>query len=657
MAQFDKDGHLIVKGNQYQVGELTNKLILMQGEELVEFLKRVGLNIPRKLRMGVLKNVLRQSVEKTIEERKSLADEMGYRLTWFSRYTDSQLVNLLEWYKSPSLSKKYLEEIWVALLAYMVDKGVSEADLHQLFTDALNLEESPLPSTKQFNQELEDVLYDEKDEIDGVTQAAFRPVTYKASTLTELRAIGDKFDAPIPKRLRKQEVLDIILVKLKERGTLTAELEAKLSGQNILLLERYAKDNDIKVSTELKKEEIIEYILANAKETREVYFVPSSSAVYEQQVEEVEESFTTEPQIVIEEPVVEEVVQEEIMVEEPVNEVVEEKVKVVERVEYKEVIQGVDYKPEFERLAKAFETLANAFEKKEFTVNINPIVNIDQVPTETKVVDNSKLIKELLMDDEDFSFASTQTVEQVVGNTIVKESELSTEVKQEIEEEILEPVVVGKKFTISKRGSVLAGLFAVLSGLVWLAFAIVMLPIEGLNQQATIQEYITFFDLSQFNTWIYVGAGALLAVFNFIISRFLFKRKIGRGALVFFGLISLVSGFGITGLIMLLASFGKAKPILAAHPKDGVGRIVEAINNLGTKMGVSNKPAQGKKAGKTVLLIVFFILFIAMLIFMILFGIWRLEFTLGYENIEMLNLGAWLRDTIIIPIFGSAHHG
>ena len=42
-----------------------------------------------------------------------------------------------------------------------------------------------------------------------------------------------------------------------------------------------------------------------------------------------------------------------------------------------------------------------------------------------------------------------------------------------------------------------------------------------LNQQATIQEYITFFDLSQFNTWIYVGAGALLAVFNFILSRFL----------------------------------------------------------------------------------------------------------------------------------------
>src|SRR5690606_13711870 len=119
---------------------------------------------------------------------------------------------------------------------------------------------------------------------------AFRPVLYKASTLTELRTIGEKYNAPIPKRLKKNEMLDIILKKLQERGELTKELEEKLRNQNIILLERYAKDHDIKVSTELKKEEIIEFILSNAKETKASYYIPSSSAVYEKQVEEVEES-------------------------------------------------------------------------------------------------------------------------------------------------------------------------------------------------------------------------------------------------------------------------------------------------------------------------------------------------------------------------------
>ena len=48
------------------------------------------------------------------------------------------------------------------------------------------------PLTLDFNKALNAVLYDENGEIDGVTQAQFRPVTYKATTLTELRGIGEK---------------------------------------------------------------------------------------------------------------------------------------------------------------------------------------------------------------------------------------------------------------------------------------------------------------------------------------------------------------------------------------------------------------------------------------------------------------------------------
>src|SRR5690606_22219941 len=191
----------------------------------------------------------------------------------------------------------------------------AEADLLRLFEQAeADAKAKQVVSSNEFNTALDKVLFDEHNEIDGVSQEAFRPVLYKASTLTELRTIGDKFNAPIPKRLKKNEMLDIILKKLQERGELTKELEEKLRNQNIILLERYAKDHDIKVSTELKKEEIIEFILSNAKETKETYYVPSSSAVYEKQVDEVEESVKVEPVVVVQEKIVEQQ-------PEPVNEV------------------------------------------------------------------------------------------------------------------------------------------------------------------------------------------------------------------------------------------------------------------------------------------------------------------------------------------------
>src|SRR5690606_7731234 len=156
--------------------------------------QEIGLSIPRKLRMGILKNLLREPVLQTIEERKTLADEIGYRLTWFSKFTDSQLVNLLERYKSPSLSHKYLEDFWNVVLPYLVEKGVGELDLFKLFTQArVDQKAGVLPSTKDFNKALNPVLFDDADEIDGLTQEAFRPVVYKSSTLTELREIGDKY--------------------------------------------------------------------------------------------------------------------------------------------------------------------------------------------------------------------------------------------------------------------------------------------------------------------------------------------------------------------------------------------------------------------------------------------------------------------------------
>src|SRR5690606_15107192 len=95
------------------------------------------------------------------------------------------------------------------------------------------------------------------------------------------------------KDVKRNEVIVNIMNKLNERDELNKELQNKLESQNILFLKRYAKDHDIKVSTELKKEEIIEFILSNAKETKAAYYVPSSSAVYEANPEDVKEVEST----------------------------------------------------------------------------------------------------------------------------------------------------------------------------------------------------------------------------------------------------------------------------------------------------------------------------------------------------------------------------
>ena len=80
-----------------------------------------------------------------------------------------------------------------------------------------------------------------------------RPVLYKSSTLVEIRELGSKYGVEVPKRLKKNQLADIIIAELKDRGLHTDAEEAKVRSMSILVLQRYAIDNDIKASTELKK--------------------------------------------------------------------------------------------------------------------------------------------------------------------------------------------------------------------------------------------------------------------------------------------------------------------------------------------------------------------------------------------------------------------
>ncbi|MBE0700110.1 MAG: hypothetical protein IH571_00330, partial [Acholeplasmataceae bacterium] len=139
------------------------------------------------------------------------------------------------------------------------------------------------------NREIKNLFFDSYGRIDGLTQAKFRPVLFKSATLSEVRDLGSKYGVEVPRRLKKSELADIIIKELTDRKQHTNILEQEIRGMSVLVMQRFAIDHDIKASTELKKEEIIEYILANAKETKEAYFVPDSKEVYEKEVSEVAE--------------------------------------------------------------------------------------------------------------------------------------------------------------------------------------------------------------------------------------------------------------------------------------------------------------------------------------------------------------------------------
>ncbi len=571
MALFDREGQLTVKDESFNVGELIRNLTYISGSYFAQFLQEIGLSIPRKLRMGILKNLLREPVQQTIEERKTLADEVGYRLTWFSRFTDSQLVNLLEWYKSPSLQHKYLEDFWTVVLPFLVEKGVSELDLYKLFTRAkIDEKAGILPTTKEFNKALNVVMFDDEGEIDGLSQEAFRPVVYKSSTLTELREIGEKFNAAVPKRLKKNEVLDVILKKLNERGELTKDLQNKLESQNILLLERYAKDHDIKVSTELKKEEIIEFILSNAKETKAAYYVPSSSAVYEANPEDVKEVESTPmPVFVAPEP-----------------------------------IQGasvtvVDTRQQLDQIARQIEKLTEIMSQKTFEVVVNvPPLEQPQITIEAPVAQMSD---------------NTAKVVENPENSLIQE--LLKDQPNDIESVTDLLVDDHKKFIKTgpmKRGlQITTGILSILLGLVYAAaVALAYFMPTLLTDYGLPAEYIA----DPLRMYASIGLGvlsllALVAGFRFM------SKKASRKEVRVWSVFSLFTGLIIVGIL----GFITVSSVKKAKVKEESEEVKSDIEKLAE---VISKKSKSKKGSGSALLTFFgWLSFILLLLIAVVVGL------------------------------------
>ncbi|MBU1143797.1 MAG: hypothetical protein KKH92_09180 [Firmicutes bacterium] len=347
MARLTRESMILVGTKEYKIEDLLKTIIYLPANYIKTFFEELGLTIPRELRIFVLREVLREKVIETRKSRLTLADELNYRLSWFTEFTETQLENLLIFFDDPKLDRDFLEEFWTDLLSYMNDKKVPAKDLKRVLDSSLahvRANGLQLPSMKTFNRDIKDLFFDSYGRIDGLAPAKFRPVLFKSSTLHEIRDLGAKYDVDVPRRLKKTELADIIIHELKERGQHTEQLETQVRGMSVLIMQRFAIDHDIKASTELKKEEIIEYILANASETKEAYFVPDSPKVYEKEVEEVAKHVEEEPKKVIptvveldeedkpEEPTEE--VQEEAQIDEPIEEVptqIEETFKPVQR--------------------------------------------------------------------------------------------------------------------------------------------------------------------------------------------------------------------------------------------------------------------------------------------------------------------------------------
>lgn len=280
MKKITKGSTTTINNEEVKIEQFLKTVIYLSADLVVSFFKDIGLKVPRETRVSAFKESLISKVSEIKEDRQYLGDELKYRLSRFDDFTETQLEKLLVSIGDPKIDKQFLELLWTGILSYMIEKKAKEKSFSKLldlgFANYENGNQK-IPSMKEYNKNIESLFFDNYWDLDGLVSDDLRTVLYNSSTLAEIREIGLKYGVFVPRRLKKGELEDIIIAGLKRQRKYKKKQEKEIREMPVRDLQRFGASNGIKASIDLKKDEIIEYILANVHKQKEEYFIPGKN--------------------------------------------------------------------------------------------------------------------------------------------------------------------------------------------------------------------------------------------------------------------------------------------------------------------------------------------------------------------------------------------
>ncbi len=246
-----------------KISKLIDSFVVIPASEIVKYLKNKELYLPNYIHKALIRKNIAPIIANADNDDK-FSDEMKHRLKWFDDYTIFQLERLAESYRIEINVSEYKKDFWDIVIRHRSELGINNLEFVKLQNLTMKYQKSKVESYAQLQKELGQIYFEPKGYFEGCRVEEAKEVLINSTTLTDIRELGKKYDIEIPRRINKKQLIDIIALKLD----LSESDQEELGKQSILELERYAKKRQVSISIELKKGDMIEYILLKRQQPR-----------------------------------------------------------------------------------------------------------------------------------------------------------------------------------------------------------------------------------------------------------------------------------------------------------------------------------------------------------------------------------------------------
>ncbi len=301
-------------------------LSVIPTEDLLALLNRFKIRIPTYIHRFVLKETIAPKVFQT-KLYQSYTDEQQYRLRGYNDYSLYLIEKLIYDYNLDFDAAMYKEILFDMLFLnrelYNLKSGFFD-ELEKLkYKYAVDFEKI---NYHDFISQFQSVIYEPKGYLDGISLKILKDVLIHSSTLGDLRGLGEKYNVKVPRRINKAKLIEILAARFR----LTEEEAQLLDDKSVLELEIYAKEKGFNISIDLKKSDMVEYIIHDLKMYHQEvqkdlhdYNIPLVADADQVKVEAIEFQTNDQDIPVVEmepEPVVEPAIKVEEEIESPIQE-------------------------------------------------------------------------------------------------------------------------------------------------------------------------------------------------------------------------------------------------------------------------------------------------------------------------------------------------
>ncbi len=251
-----EDEFIFLYSKKVKISRLVDTFTVIPSQEIVKYLKNKEIYLPYYLHKALIRKNIAPAIA-TAESANKFSDEMRHRLKWFDKFTIFQLERLASGYQLNINVTEYKKDFWDIIIRNRTDLGINNLEFVKLQNLTMKYAKQPQESYEKIRRNFSEVYFEPVGYFDGTVIEEAKEVLTNATTLTEVRDLGKIYGVEIPRRINKKQLIDIVAIKLNFDQAKIDEISKK----SILEIERYAKRRKVNVSIELKKSDMIEYIL------------------------------------------------------------------------------------------------------------------------------------------------------------------------------------------------------------------------------------------------------------------------------------------------------------------------------------------------------------------------------------------------------------